>query len=149
MLGGKGEPRPFQPEASSYQLLYNILCMKNLPLLILLSLLIGHAAQAQVKAFSFQERKIKPGTRQSFLLPVITATDSTFIPVTIFHGTKEGPVLGITAGVHGLEYAPIMAAQALTKNLDPNPNERNGYAGAGGHRAWFSEPEPARKPLGW
>ncbi len=53
------------------------------------------------------------------LLPVITAQDSTVIPVTVYHGVRKGPVLGITAGVHGLEYAPIMAAQALSKELDP------------------------------
>lgn len=82
-------------------------------------MLLGYVAQAQVKPFSFQNRQIKPGTKQSFLIPVVTAQDSTVIPVTVFHGAKKGPVLGITAGVHGLEYAPIMAAQALSKELDP------------------------------
>ncbi|MDQ4139895.1 MAG: M14 family metallopeptidase, partial [Bacteroidota bacterium] len=57
--------------------------------------------------------------KTQILLPVITGQDSTVIPVTVFHGQKKGPVLGITAGVHGLEYAPIMAAQALSKELNP------------------------------
>lgn len=74
---------------------------------------------AQVKPFSFADKKVKAGTKQSFLLPVISGQDSTVIPVTVFHGAKKGPVLGITAGVHGLEYAPIMAAQQLPKHLDP------------------------------
>jgi predicted deacylase len=63
--------------------------------------------------------KIKPGTKLSISLPVVSGQDSTVIPVTVFHGAKKGPVLGITAGVHGLEYAPIMAAQQLPKHLDP------------------------------
>lgn len=81
--------------------------------------IINTAAQAQVKAFEIFGRKIRPGTRQSILLPVITSQDSTVIPVTVYHGLKPGPVLGITAGVHGLEYAPIMAAQALSREINP------------------------------
>ncbi|WP_051360049.1 succinylglutamate desuccinylase/aspartoacylase family protein [Adhaeribacter aquaticus] len=79
----------------------------------------SHILQAQKNAFLFNGKKIAPGSKKSFLLPVITGNDSTFIPVTVFHGSKKGPVLGITAGVHGLEYAPIMAAQALAKELEP------------------------------
>ncbi|WP_205499991.1 succinylglutamate desuccinylase/aspartoacylase family protein [Rufibacter psychrotolerans] len=93
--------------------------MRNLPLLFFFFFTFHLSAHAQVKAFQFQGEKIKPGSKQSFLLPVITAQDSTVIPVTVFHGVKKGPVLGITAGVHGLEYAPIMAAQKLSKQLDP------------------------------
>ncbi|MFT2009797.1 M14 family metallopeptidase [Pontibacter sp. 13R65] len=76
-------------------------------------------AQANVKPFLFVGEKIKAGTKKSVLLPVVSGQDSTVIPITVFHGSKKGPVLGITAGVHGLEYAPIMAAQALPKHLDP------------------------------
>ncbi|MGV3585693.1 MAG: succinylglutamate desuccinylase/aspartoacylase family protein [Adhaeribacter sp.] len=93
--------------------------MRKLLFYITLLLLTATNLQAQTKPFLFHQKQIKPGTKQSFLLPVITATDSTYIPVTVFHGVKPGPVLGITAGVHGLEYAPIMAAQALLKDLDP------------------------------
>lgn len=93
--------------------------MKNLIFLISLLLITLSQAHARVKPFEFNGQKIQPGTKLSVILPIITATDSTFIPITVFQGVKEGPVLGITAGVHGLEYAPIMAAQALIKNLDP------------------------------
>jgi len=94
--------------------------MKKLLFSILLLFFSTNTILAQTKPFLFNQQQIKPGTKQSFLLPVITSSDSTFIPVTIFHGSKAGPVLGITAGVHGLEYAPIMAAQALNKELDPS-----------------------------
>ncbi|RDV15915.1 hypothetical protein DXT99_07965 [Pontibacter diazotrophicus] len=86
---------------------------------LFISLIISGAAHAQVKPFLFAGDKVKPGTKQSFLLPVVSGQDSTVIPVTVFHGSKRGPVLGITAGVHGMEYAPIMAAQQLPRQLDP------------------------------
>ncbi|TGE04541.1 M14 family metallopeptidase [Hymenobacter fodinae] len=78
-----------------------------------------HLALAAVKPFSFRNETIKPGTKRSMLLSVVAGRDSTVIPVTVFHGTKPGPVLGITAGVHGYEYPPILAAQQFAQALDP------------------------------
>ncbi|WP_324675761.1 M14 family metallopeptidase [Hymenobacter sp. GOD-10R] len=72
-----------------------------------------------MKSFVFQNQTIKPGTKRSMLLPVVAGTDSTVIPVSVFHGAKEGPVLGIIAGVHGYEYPPIVAAQQFAQTLDP------------------------------
>ncbi len=69
--------------------------------------------------FVFQKKKIKPGTKSHFKISVVSDKDSTFIPVTIFHGLKSGPVLGVTAGVHGYEYPPILAAQQLNQQIDP------------------------------
>jgi predicted deacylase len=42
-----------------------------------------------------------------------------FIPVTILHGYQEGPVLSLTAGIHGSEYSPILSMQELPALLDP------------------------------
>lgn len=86
-----------------------------LPIVLLLNL----SALAQVPDFSFGEKIIAPGNKMEILLPADSGQDSTVIPVTIFHGARPGPVLGITAGVHGLEYAPILAAQKVSKQLDP------------------------------
>ncbi|MFD3003479.1 succinylglutamate desuccinylase/aspartoacylase family protein [Pontibacter toksunensis] len=86
---------------------------------LLIALLTHGAASAQVRPFSFAGEQIRPGTSRAFLLPVSSGQDSTVIPVTVFHGSKSGPVLGITAGMHGLEYAPIIAAQQLPRHLDP------------------------------
>ncbi|WP_160114551.1 succinylglutamate desuccinylase/aspartoacylase family protein [Aquimarina sp. AU474] len=69
--------------------------------------------------FVFLNTSIKPGTKNHFEIPVISEKDSTFIPVTVFHGSKSGPVLGITAGIHGYEYPPILAAQQLNQKIDP------------------------------
>ncbi|WP_108805669.1 succinylglutamate desuccinylase/aspartoacylase family protein [Aquimarina sp. Aq107] len=70
-------------------------------------------------SFIFQNKFIKPGTKENFKIPVVSDKDSTYIPVTIFNGLKSGPVLGITAGVHGYEYPPILAAQQLNQKIDP------------------------------
>lgn len=51
-------------------------------------------------------------------IPIASGKESTFIPITIFHGTQDGPTLGITAGVHGYEYPPIMAAQQLIEQIN-------------------------------
>lgn len=70
-------------------------------------------------SFVFADKSIAPGTKATFRLPIIDGTDSTFIPITVFHGKKAGPVLGITAGVHGYEYPPIIAAQRIAQELNP------------------------------
>ena len=70
-------------------------------------------------AFDFQEEKLLPGTKQHFTVPISDGTDQTFIPITVFHGVENGPVLGITTGVHGYEYAPILAGQQLIAQIDP------------------------------
>jgi len=41
------------------------------------------------------------------------------IPITVVNGEKEGPVLALTAGIHGYEYPPILALQKLRGQLDP------------------------------
>ncbi len=92
-------------------------------ILTLLSLIIVSSflnLQAQGEDFDFGERTIKPGTRKSFFVEISSEKDSLKIPISIFHGKKPGPVLGITAGVHGMEYVPIIAAQNFAKKLDPN-----------------------------
>ena len=45
--------------------------------------------------------------------------EETFIPVTVVHGARPGPVLALVAGVHGVEYSPILALQRLKPMLDP------------------------------
>jgi predicted deacylase len=42
------------------------------------------------------------------------------IPITVVNGHKKGPVLALTAGIHGYEYPPILALQRLRKQLDPS-----------------------------
>ncbi|WP_020529739.1 succinylglutamate desuccinylase/aspartoacylase family protein [Flexithrix dorotheae] len=71
------------------------------------------------KSFYFDGKEVKPKTKQHFSIPIINGEDSTLLPVSVFNGIAEGPVLGITAGVHGYEYPPIIAAQKLIKSINP------------------------------
>ena len=43
-----------------------------------------------------------------------------FIPITVHHGAEEGPALAMIAGIHGSEYAPILAMQKLAPLIDPS-----------------------------
>lgn len=61
------------------------------------------------------------GTMASGTLEVapLGGDPGTTIPVTLVHGRRPGPVLALVAGVHGMEYAPILALQRLRASLDP------------------------------
>ncbi|MGB5821076.1 MAG: M14 family metallopeptidase [Saonia sp.] len=87
-------------------------------LLCLVFFMTALVAQEQ-EPFPFYETNIAPGAKKHFKIPVTDGKDSTFIPITVFHGSRSGPVLGITAGVHGYEYPPILAAQQIAQDLDP------------------------------
>jgi uncharacterized protein len=41
------------------------------------------------------------------------------LPVVITHGSMPGPVLAITAGIHGGEYVPMVAVRQFVRDLDP------------------------------
>ena len=89
-----------------------------LVLILLVSFILPQTSFTQ-SSFSFQGTSINPGSKQHFTVPISDGKDSTFIPITIFCGAKDGPTLGITAGVHGYEYPPIMASQKLIHSIDP------------------------------
>ena len=77
-------------------------------------------ATAQPPPFEIAARRVAPGDRADIDLAVPPgATDpATYVPITVFHGVAAGPVLAITAGVHGYEFAPILAAQRLLEEID-------------------------------
>lgn len=77
-------------------------------------------ALAQPRApFTIAGRAVAPGTRADVEIAVPAGVDpATVVPVTVFHGAQPGPVLALTAGVHGYEYAPILAAQRLLSRVD-------------------------------
>ncbi|AYN66378.1 succinylglutamate desuccinylase [Euzebyella marina] len=70
------------------------------------------------EAFTFFDQVINPGTKKEVIIPINDGRDSTYIPVTVLHGARKGPVLGVTAGVHGYEYPPILAAQKIASKVD-------------------------------
>lgn len=89
---------------------------KNFSTLIF-TILFSFCAMAQ-SSYYFENKEIKPGTKEHFLIPFTTEGHSTLLPITVFNGIKNGKTLGITAGVHGFELSPIMAAQKLITSVD-------------------------------
>jgi len=62
-----------------------------------------------------------PGSRASGHLevPALGAERGTRVPITVINGSQPGPVLALVAGVHGVEYPPILALQRLREAIDP------------------------------
>lgn len=65
--------------------------------------------------------RIPAGTKASFWLPIISNGLGTPIrlPVMLAKGVKDGPVLGLTAAIHGNELNGIPVIQKLFRELDP------------------------------
>lgn len=53
-------------------------------------------------------------------IPAGESDPKTFIPITVVSGAKVGPTLLMVAGVHGYEFAPILAAERLAEEVSPN-----------------------------
>ncbi len=71
--------------------------------------------------FRLDRVRVLPGQMGRDEIPIAPAggDGGSFIPVTVLHGSRPGPVLSLIAGVHGSEYAPILAMQRLPGLLDP------------------------------
>jgi len=95
---------------------------KTLKLVLLAMLLLSAAVRSpgqQSTSFTIESVTAKAGEKASGWLEVTKGNDeATRIPITIIHGVRPGPVLTLIAGVHGAEYAPIIALQRLRSNLD-------------------------------
>lgn len=108
--------------------------------------LVSHFSFGQAN-FKFQQRTIKPGSKSHMMVHIAQGKDSAMVPVTIFHGAQNGPVLGITAGVHGYEYPPIMAGQRLIQTIDPQKLKGTVILVQIANLAGFSNRTPYFNPL--
>jgi predicted deacylase len=61
-----------------------------------------------------------PGTRVTGLVPVDLGTASVEVPIAIVHGSRPGPRIAVTAGIHGAEYVSIAALREVVLGLDPS-----------------------------
>ncbi len=61
-----------------------------------------------------------PGTRVTGLVPVDVGVRTLEVPVVIVHGSRPGPRLAVTAGIHGAEYVSIAALREVVLGLDPS-----------------------------
>lgn len=86
----------------------------------LLLALLPAAALAEARPFAIAGQEVATGTRADFRITVPAGNDGeTFIPVTVIHGARPGKVLAVVAGVHGFEFASILAAERLAERIDP------------------------------
>lgn len=72
--------------------------------------------------FELAELRAAPGERAFTWLPVTRLLNGTTLtlPVHVVHGAEPGPVLGITSGVHGVEYPPIRMVKGALESLNPS-----------------------------
>jgi uncharacterized protein len=61
----------------------------------------------------------RPGSQVRGNCLVSLGTSTVSLPVAITHGSAPGPVLAVTAGIHGAEYVPIVAVRQFIRDLDP------------------------------
>lgn len=63
---------------------------------------------------------VAPADKTYGVLPVADHTGDVFdLPLVVLNGTAPGPVLWVTAGIHGAEYPPIEAALRLARETHP------------------------------
>ena len=94
--------------------------MRRVSFALLLSIAISSPVAAQ-QPFTVGPVTAQPGTTASGTIQIAPRTgyEGTTLPITVVHGSKPGPVLGLVAGVHGQEYTPILALQNLRNSIDP------------------------------
>jgi len=90
-------------------------------LILLVSVIFWQSSQAQPsEKIVIGQIEVEPGSKTSGNLIVEANFDQgTFIPITIIHGSIQGPVLTLIAGNHGTEYVPIITLQSLASKIDP------------------------------
>ena len=94
--------------------------MSALSKVFLFSVLCAVHLYASADDFTVGELNVPRGEQLSGFITVPDGVDEgTTIPVTVMHGARDGPVLALIAGIHGYEYPPITALQAMRTQLDP------------------------------
>jgi predicted deacylase len=78
------------------------------------------AALAQTGTIAVGTASAAPATKVAGTIDVPAGSDpATSIPVVVVHGARPGPVLALVSGLHGTEYASIIALEKLIGALDP------------------------------
>lgn len=70
-------------------------------------------------SYALGELLAEPGSQVRGGCAVSLGTSTVSLPVAITHGSAPGPVLAITAGIHGGEYVPMIAVRQFIRDLDP------------------------------
>ncbi len=70
--------------------------------------------------YAVGDLEARPGSQVRGRCMVSLGTSTVALPVAITHGTEPGPVLAVTAGIHGGEYVPMVAVRQFIRDLDPS-----------------------------
>jgi|GEM_PF-28753 len=78
---------------------------------------------AGVKTHTLMRKRIKPGTMNSFDIPLLDTNlgEPWNIPVTVINGARPGPTVTITAGIHGDELTGPSACSHLLSSAMTDP----------------------------
>src|SRR5258708_4345352 len=78
------------------------------------------AGIAQQTSFTVGTATAVPGQKATGYIEVPGGVDAaTGIPVVVVRGAKPGPVLALVSGLHGTEYASVIALEKLIPRIDP------------------------------
>jgi uncharacterized protein len=69
--------------------------------------------------YALGELEAQPGSQVRGYAAVDLGTSAVELPIAITHGAEPGPVLAVTAGIHGGEYVPMVAVRQFIRDLDP------------------------------
>lgn len=83
------------------------------PILAGVIALCGASPSEAQGAFELAGHRIPRGSSESFLAPV----GETHVPLTVINGARPGPVLTLTAGIHGDEFPSIFALQRIRSSV--------------------------------
>ena len=96
--------------------------MRQIAILVVLScafvVALSMPAQADADRFT-KNMAVGERTDLRVEIPAGETDPETFIPVSVIKGALPGPTVLMVAGVHGYEFSPILAAQRLADEIDP------------------------------
>jgi predicted deacylase len=93
-------------------------CQKGLLVALLWGL--GTVPVTAQGAFTVGTATAAPGQKATGAIEVPAGADAaTTVPVAVIRGAKPGPVLALVSGLHGTEYASIIALERVIQALDP------------------------------
>jgi predicted deacylase len=71
--------------------------------------------------FAFADGSVAAGSRGAFDLPIsrVSSGNEVTLPVRIIHGAKPGPVLFVSAAIHGNEITGVEIVRRLLKKISP------------------------------
>lgn len=94
--------------------------MRQISLACVLILALGSLPLAAQDAFTVGSASAAPGQKATGFLQVPAGVDAaTSVPIVVVRGARPGPVLALVSGLHGTEYASIIALEKLIGALDP------------------------------